>query len=63
LNVENYTIEELTDLLGIEVLDELSIKEAVQKQKKEHPSKKSIAFFNAIEEKLIKSIDVPDRKK
>ena len=63
LNVENYTTEELSSLIGITELSDSAIKEAVQQQKKEHPSKKSAAFFDAIEAKLLKEIaEVPVQK-
>lgn len=64
LDVNNYTTEELTALIGI--TGELSIteiKEAIRQQKVEHPSKKSAAFFDAIEEKLVSAIDeIPVQK-
>ena len=63
LNVENYTTEELSSLIGITELSDSAIKEAVQQQKKEHPSKKSADFFDAIEAKLLKEIaEVPVQK-
>jgi len=57
LNVDNYTTEELTELLGIEELSDTAIKEAVRQQKEEHPSRKSVAFFQAIQDKLLKVIE------
>jgi len=64
LDVNNYTTEELTALIGITgELSENVIKEAVQQQKVQHPSKKSAAFFNAIQEKLIGAIaEIPVQK-
>ena len=63
LNVDNYTTEELTSLIGITELSDSAIKVAIKQQKQENPSKKSVAFFNAIESKLLKEIEeVPVQK-
>jgi len=57
LDVDHYTTEELSALIGLsEGLKESNIKEAVKQQKKEHPSRKSGVFFDAIQERLIKEI-------
>ena len=64
LDVDNYTTEELTALIGITgEVSETAVKEAIKQQKIEHPSKKSAAFFDAIQEKLISAIDeIPVQK-
>jgi len=56
LDVSNYTIQELSSLIGIEKLGVEEIKQAIVQQKKEHPSKKSIDFFNSIQERLLKEV-------
>lgn len=64
LDVDNYTTEELTSLIGITgEISETAIKEAIKQQKIEHPSKKSAAFFDAIQQKLISAIaEIPVQK-
>ena len=63
LDVDNYTTEELSALIGLNELTDTSIKEAIKQQKTEHPSKKSAIFFDAIGEKLLKEIaELPVQK-
>ena len=64
LDVDNYTTEELTALIGITgEVSETAVKEAIKQQKIEHPSKKSATFFDAIQAKLISAIaEIPVQK-
>jgi len=54
LDVSNYSVEELSSLIGIDELTRPKIDEAIEKQKQEHPSKKSDTFFEEIKQRLIK---------
>lgn len=63
LDVNNYSTEELSALIGLDELTDTGIKEAIKQQKIEHPSKKSGIFFDAIGEKLLKEIaEMPVQK-
>jgi len=53
LEVDHYSTEELIELLGLTVVTNNSIKETVEQKIKEYPSKKSVSFFKAIEERLL----------
>lgn len=62
LDVSNYSVEELSSLIGVDELTRPKIDEAIEKQKKEHPSKKSAIFFEEIKQRLIKEIEEPVQK-
>ncbi len=62
LDVSNYSVEELSSLIGIDELTRPKIDEAIEKQKKEHPSKKSAIFFEEIKQRLITEIEEPVQK-
>ncbi len=55
LDVDNYTKEELIELLGLEIdgISNVSIKEAVRQKTIEYPGAKQAAFFKDIEERLL----------
>ena len=62
LDVSNYSVEELSSLIGIDELTRPKLDEAIEKQKQEHPSQKSATFFEEIKQRLIKEIEEPVQK-
>lgn len=60
LEVDHYSTEELIELLGLEVVTKDSIKEAVKQKSEKYPSKKSVAFFKEIEERLLEETKEDD---
>lgn len=60
LDVDHYSTIELVELLGLEVVNKNSIKEAIRQKSQEYPSKKTVAFFKEIEARLLKETNAEE---